>query len=344
MLDTVSIGTPDSARMILVSILNWNGTDDTVACLRALDRTADQRVVFLVLDNGSREDPTAVFRYEFPDVEFRREPTNLGFTGGHNLAIQMALHRGYGSVLLLNNDCKIDMAAILELQRCLDDDPQLAGVSPLIFRDETNRKAVAVAGWIDWAQHRCVRPSDPDATAPSDLPIMLVGTALLLRCETLRRIGVLDDRYFAYYEDNDMSARIAAAGYRSLYCKTASCVHRYRKLEDYGAMALYLLARNSWLFWRTHTPPRHKRRMFRDLLAQLLQDVAQLKTAAASTEKMDAMIDGFWDAQRGRFGPPSTKRSSPWLLRRSVLAAPWMLGQLVRNPLPTIVNKWRGQI
>jgi hypothetical protein len=104
-------------------------------------------------------------------------------------------------------------------------------------------------------------------------------------------------------------------------------------------LALNLLARNVWLFWRTHTPERYKPRLYRDLLARLLHDVAQLKTAGAPIEKLNAMIDGFWDAQRGRYGPPSMNRSSPWLLRRSALVAPWLLGKLVRKPLRTIVDK-----
>ena len=215
-----SSGSPNEQTM-LVSILNWNGLDDTIACLEGIDRQASPRIRFAVLDNGSQIDPTHELRTRFPDVEVFREPQNLGFTGGHNRMMRMAIERGYGSVLILNNDCEIDIQAIHELLKALDADPQAAAVSSLIYRSGPERRALMVAGSIDWAHQRAVRPSSPDVVEPTGHPTLLVGTAVLLRCSALQAIGLLDDRYFAYYEDNDLSARIAAAGLKAVYCKTS---------------------------------------------------------------------------------------------------------------------------
>jgi GT2 family glycosyltransferase len=331
---------PHAART-LVSILNWNGTQDTAACLGLLDRQADPNLSFLVLDNGSRDDPRAVFEREFPDVEFMRQPANLGFTGGHNLVMALALERGYGSVLLLNNDCRIDIDAIRVLRDFMNADPSLGAASPLIYRDDGSGRAVAVAGWIDWARHRSVRPSSPDGTAPPGAPAMLVGTALLLRCDALRKIGLLDDRYFAYYEDDDISARLAAAGYRAAYCRSATCVHPHRNLHEYSAMALYLMARNRWLFWRSHTPRDARRGLRRELLAQTLHDLALLVKNNAAVEKRDAVIAGFWDGLRGRFCRPPARPSSPRLLRGLAQLAPYSASRFLRDPMDTVKDRLR---
>ena len=73
-----------------VSILNWNGTDDTITCLERIDRDQCPGVQFAVLDNGSDVDPTERFQALFPDVEIYRVPENLGFCGGHNHMIKLA--------------------------------------------------------------------------------------------------------------------------------------------------------------------------------------------------------------------------------------------------------------
>lgn len=329
-------GRPLAADMMLVSILNWNGTEDTITCLSGIDRQTNPRVRFAVLDNGSRIDPTAELRTRFPDVELFREPRNLGFCGGHNRMIQLAIDRGYGSVLILNNDCEIDIHSIVELQKTMDQDPQAAVVSPLIYRSGPERIALMVAGSIDWARQRSVRPSSPDAPKPDDQPTLLVGTALLLRCDSMKRIGLLDEEYFAYYDDNDLSARVAAAGLEAVYCKTSVCLHRYKSLQEHSAMALYLMSRNQWLFWRTHTPSEHRSGMTRRLLSQSLHDLALLKKNNAPSNKKNAIVDGWWDARRGRFGPPSADRFSPWWLRRLAFAAPYFMSRLLAEPSATL--------
>ena len=327
---------PLAADMMLVSILNWNGTEDTITCLSGIDRQTNPRVRFAVLDNGSRIDPTTQLRTLFPDVEVFREQHNLGFCGGHNRMIQLAIERGYGSVLILNNDCEIDIHSIIELQKTMDLDPQTAAVSSLIYRSGTERIALMVAGSIDWAQQRSVRPSSPDAPEPMGQPTLLVGTALLLRCAAMKQIGLLDDRYFAYYDDNDLSARIAAAGLKAVYCKTSICLHCYRPLHQYSAMALYLMSRNQWLFWQTYTPSEFRGGMTRRLLSQSLHDLALLKKNNAPSDKKNAIVDGWWDAYRGRFGPPSADRSSPWWLRRLAFAAPYFMSRLLAEPSTTL--------
>ena len=334
---------PLAVDMMMVSILNWNGAEDTIACLRGIARQVCPHIQFAVLDNGSQIDPTLELRALFPDVEVFREPHNLGFCGGHNLMIRLAMERGYGSVLILNNDCEIDIHAIVELKKTMDADPQTAVVSPLIYRSGPDRRALMVAGSIDWAQQRSVRPSSPDAVAPAGHPTLIVGTALLLRCAAIERIGLLDDRYFAYYDDNDLSARVAAAGLKAVYCKTSICLHRYKTLHDHSAMALYLMSRNQWLFWQTHTPSAHRGGMTRRLLAQSLHDLALLKKNNSPLEKTNALVAGWWDARRGRFGPPPLKRTSPWLLRRVALIAPYFMSRLLAEPSATLrstLGRW----
>lgn len=342
MTDSATPVTPSmhvNADRVLVSILNWNGTADTIACLQGIDRTACPELQFAVLDNGSAQDPSALLEAQCPDVLRFRVPHNLGFTGGHNWMIKWAMEQGYGAVFILNNDCEIDVDAILALKQQMDSDPQIAVVSSLVYRSGNNRRALMVSGWIDWANQQSIRPRSPDAVPPDGQPVLLVGTALLLRCSALQTIGLLDERYFAYYEDNDLSARVAAAGLKSVYCKDSICLHQYKPLHEYSAMALYLLSRNQWLFWREHTPAPHKPGMTRRLTARSLHDLALLKKNQVPAAKTQAFVAGWWDALHQRFGPPPARIAAPSWLHGLAMLSPYLASQLLQRPLATLRGK-----
>lgn len=330
-----------NADRMWVSILNWNGVDDTLQCLAGFAAQPHPRMQVAVWDNGSREDPSSAIGARFPHVECHRSPVNLGFTGGHNAMIRIALERGYGSVFILNNDCEIGLRDVEALQQAMDADASVAVLSSLIYRSGEQRRALMVTGSIDWAQHRSLRPSDPNAPVPAGQPLLLVGTALLLRSNAIRQIGPLDDRYFAYHDDNDLSARLHAAGLKAAYCHESICLHDYKALHEHSAMALYLLSRNQWLFWREHTPAAHRRGMTRHLLAESLALIAHLQHHAAPLEKIHAVVDGWWDARHGRFGPPPAQRTSPWWLRRLAGVAPYLLSELLRHPWQWCQTKLR---
>jgi GT2 family glycosyltransferase len=323
---------------LLISILNWNGIDDTLRCLAGLRPPADGAWDVLVIDNGSASDPGAAITARFPWVECLRLDKNAGFAAGQNHGLRLAMARGHEAVLMLNNDCEIDQQAIGALLRRLRADPPLAAVSPLIYCSGERARPQMVAAWLDWPRHRSVRPSDPDAARPPQLPVMVPGTALMLRCAALADIGLLDERYFAYYEDNDISARIAAAGWTAAYCREASAWHASRPARLYSEMALYLSARNARLFWSGHTPRSERRGLSRHLLAQSLAEIAVLKTSG-DTARCRAVAAGFWDGLWRRWGAPPPRLICPapvfWLMH----GAPYLVQQLLADPVAALRSR-----
>ncbi|MBH9576506.1 glycosyltransferase [Inhella proteolytica] len=314
---------PRGPARMLVSILNWDHVEETLTCLADACASDTPELRFVVLDNGSRVDPRPQVAARFAQVDCLRVPVNLGFTGGHNRVMQLALEQGYEAVLLLNNDCQISAASLLALLRALDADPGLGAASALIYRRQQPAIPMMVAGHIDWAQHRSIRPNDPQALQPPGSPTLLMGTALALRCSALRQIGLLDDRYFAYYEDNELSARLHAAGWRAAYVPGALCLHEYKPLQQFSTLALYLLTRNAWLFWRQHTPATSARGLQRHLLARALEDFGLLRKNQAGAEREAAFLAGLWDGLRGRSGPPPADLRHPAWFGAVLKAAPY---------------------
>lgn len=96
------------AASVAVIVLNWNGTDDTVECLRSLLQVDYPRYEIVVVDNGSRESPRARIADEFPSVTYLETAQNLGYAGGNNVGIRHALARGHDYVFVLNNDTVVE--------------------------------------------------------------------------------------------------------------------------------------------------------------------------------------------------------------------------------------------
>ena len=85
-------------------ILNWNGKEDTIACLESLQKLSYPHVDIILVDNGSTDATVPLIQERFPYVHCIPLPDNLGFAGGNNPGIQYALKKGADYILLLNND------------------------------------------------------------------------------------------------------------------------------------------------------------------------------------------------------------------------------------------------
>ena len=97
-----------------IIILNWNRRDDTLECLRSVQRIDYPDFETIVVDNGSSDGSVAAMRTAFPQVRVLEAKENLGYAGGNNVGIRDALERGTDYVLLLNNDTIVDPALLRE--------------------------------------------------------------------------------------------------------------------------------------------------------------------------------------------------------------------------------------
>jgi GT2 family glycosyltransferase len=236
--------------------VNWNGAHLLGPCLDALARqTRPVRVV--VVDNGSTDDSHQVVAGR-SEVEWCAMGENLGFAEGCNAGIRRALEAGARFVALVNTDVVVEPEWV---QRLVDDaeaHPE-AGIfgGLLLFAHDPSR--VNSTGLVMDALGR-IRDRDFDVElarlAREDGPTLgVTGGAVLLRADTLRRVGSLDPEYFAYYEDADLCARARRAGIGCRYVAAARATHGYGSTIGAGSPnQRYLLARNHLRFVATHLP------------------------------------------------------------------------------------------
>jgi len=237
-------------------VVNWNGAGLLPRCLASLTRLSRPAHV-LVVDNGSTDGSAEVVT-AFPQVEWLPLGKNIGFAGGNNVGIRRALAAGARWVGIVNSDVEVEPDWLDRLIEAGDAHPEvgiLGGM--LLFGD--NPDMVNSTGLI---LDRFGRARDRDFSAPlrdletQDGPVTgMTGGAALFRAEALRRIGLFDPAYFAYYEDVDLSLRAATLGIKAWYVSAARALHGYGKSFGTGSpKQRYLLARNHMRAMATHLP------------------------------------------------------------------------------------------
>ena len=244
---------------VVAIVLNWNSLPDTLECVASLRRSDYSNLIVWVVDNGSREDPTATLEREHPGIRVLRNARNLGYGGGNNRGLTEALAHGATYAVLLNNDTVVAPDTVRRLVGAAEGDGRIAMATPVIFYYDRPTEVYWDGGVVDWragdVRHDSRSLSVDDHLVKSE---WLDGSVLLVRMAALREIGLLDERYFLYYEDSEWSVRGARRGWTNVVTRTAHAWHKVARSSGgraNPAVRFYYL-RNRYLFMKTHHPSR----------------------------------------------------------------------------------------
>jgi GT2 family glycosyltransferase len=301
----------DSHPYVGVVLLNWNGTEDTLACLESLRNSDWSQQTTIVVDNGSDEDIGGELEMYFPDAILIRNLANLGFAGGMNVGIRRALDLGADYVLLLNNDTVVEPSMLSALVDVAMKHPDTGIVSPLeLFRDAPQVVASAGRhcnlrhayqgpplhmGARDTGQFRGVQEIDVSS-----------GTAMLVPSAVIREVGPLDEELFLYVEDVDWALRMRAAGKRIYVCFDARLWHGVASSSggEESPQVTYYHARNTFVVSNRHLPMRGPRALLRHLEILFANLVHALRCRRPLANVM-AVLEGWRDYRAGRLGARS---------------------------------------
>jgi len=228
-----------------ITICSWNTVGDLRACLQSLREAADEgSFEVVVVDNASEDGSADMVEAEYPEFVLLRQYTNLGFTGGHNLAIKEARGR---DVALLNSDTIVHRGAVSRVISYMQSHPDVGIVGPKLLNPDGSLQLscrrfpnpVAAAFRNTWLgrmfpNNRYLREylmTDFEHDAPREVD-WVSGAALFIRREVIDSIGLLDDEYFMYCEDVDYCKRAWNAGWKVMYLPDAVITHAIGRSSD----------------------------------------------------------------------------------------------------------------
>lgn len=211
-----------------VVIPNWNGIDLIRDCLLSLaSQTLNHSVI--VVDNGSVDGSNIAVSDEFPEVQLLEFPNNAGFAGGVNRGIRPALDQGAKYVVLLNNDAVADEHWLEHLVALAEKHPNVGIVTSKIRHYAEPLLDSTGDFYSTWALPFPRGRDEIDTGQYDDTKHQIIfgasGGASLYRTDMLRQIGLFDERFFAYFEDVDISFRAQLAGWKVRYESKAVVRH-----------------------------------------------------------------------------------------------------------------------
>jgi hypothetical protein len=254
---------------VLVSIVNFNGDKDTLSCLDSLDKINVQnlKLCVVVVDNASKENFVVEKEYQNFELKIIRSDINLGFAGGQNLGIKWGLENGIDYFTILNNDVILEENFLSELLKTFAEKKDCGIVSPKIYfakghefhkdryEDKDLGKVIWYAGGrVDWknviAFHRRVDEVDKGHFDTLEKTDFASGCCEMIKKEVFEKVGLFDEKYFLYYEDNDLSQRAKKAGFAIYYQPKAYLWHLNAGSTGGSGSALhdYYITRNRLLF------------------------------------------------------------------------------------------------
>ena len=249
-----------------VTICSWNTVEDTRRCLASLEAArSEANFEVIVSENASHDGSADMIEREFSWVSLLRHQSNLGFTGGHNAALEAAEGRHQ---MLLNSDTIVHPGAIQALVQAADQltDAGIIGAK-LLNPDGTlqyscRRFPNPVAALFRntplgrlFPNNRFTREylmADWDHSKPS--PVDWVSGAALVICErALPQLKGLDPAFFMYCEDVDICWRCHELGFQVMYTPEAVITHKIGGSSSQVANKMIVRFHKSMLlFYRKH--------------------------------------------------------------------------------------------
>ncbi|HUP74416.1 MAG TPA: glycosyltransferase family 2 protein [Acidimicrobiales bacterium] len=239
---------------VRVIVLNFNGGE---MVLRAIASVLDSRwpadaIEVVLVDNASTDGSAERVASQFPAVRIIRSSRNAGFPA-NNLA--MADLTGVDFIALVNPDAFVEPDWLPPLVDAMRDDERIGAACPLMLfaaRDDEGREIVNNAG-CEMLTNGYARDRSMDVVhAMGDfVPVDVFawsGGAVLLRREYLDDVGLLDARFFLYYEDIDLSWRGRSRGWRYRFVPASIVHHHHAATVGVGsAIHRYYTERNRLL-------------------------------------------------------------------------------------------------
>lgn len=215
-----------SIDKVAVVIPNLNGADyirDAVDSL--LSQTLSSTII--VVDNASIDDSLEILASYGKKITTIKNTRNLGFAGGVNTGITYALEHDFEAIALFNNDAVANPDWLERLVEAMDNSPDVGIATCQIQLAHTKLLDSTGEFYTIWGLP-FPRGRKQAITAYPDEEYVFgaSGGASLYRSEALRQIGLFDEKFFAYYEDTDISFRAQLQGWKVLYVPSSRVTHR----------------------------------------------------------------------------------------------------------------------
>jgi len=299
---------------VAIVLLNWKQPKLTIQTLESLlkmkSKSFDYQI--LLLDNHSPDDSLKILKEKYSKnkkIRIIDTGDNLGYVG-NNVGLKISLKENFDFSLLINNDVLVDPDFLEEL---IKESNNYHLLQPKIyfapgyefFKNKYSKKEIgrviwSAGGQIDWnniyGSNFAVDEVDNGQhdQIKTDLDF-LTGCCLLINNKVLNKIGLLDEKYFMYFEDVDFCQRAKKAGFKLAYIPKSKIWHlNSGSSKSGGDLHDYFITRNRLLFALRYANLRAKFAVFRESLRFLIKPVSKWQRQGIIDFYLNKFNKGSW--------------------------------------------------
>ena len=292
--------------LVIAVILNTNRREDTLEVLQSLEDSDYQNQRVIVLDNASTDGSVGAIHDRFPNVQVISLSSNTGYAGNNNVGIREALSQNADWILVLNEDTTLKSDCLRKMIEVGETNPRYGILGPLVYHHSDPTTIQSAGGWLgeDWrGWHLGQDEQDCNQYSEPHLVDWVSGCAIMLRRGMIDEIGMLDERFFYYYEETEWCLRARKHGWLILNIPAAKMWHKgVQPNYQPSPNVTYYATRNHFLMLAKHKAP--LRTWFLAWLetGKILATWTMRSRWRMMKDHRDAMWHGTVDFLRGRWG------------------------------------------
>jgi GT2 family glycosyltransferase len=182
-----------------------------------------------VLDNASTDGSVEAIERQFTAVQIIPLTENKGYAGNNNVGIEAALAQGADWVFVLNEDTILHPDCVCQMVSVAQSDPHIGIIGPMVYHHSEPRTIQTAGGHMNkfWeAQH--IAENEPDQGQFYNVHDVnwISGCAIMVKRQLIEQVGVLDERFFYYWEETEWCMRAQKAGWRIVHVPQARLWHK----------------------------------------------------------------------------------------------------------------------
>lgn len=280
---------------VWILVLNYCSLEDTLACVSAIRQIDYPRLKLLVIDNASPDGSGAELARTIPGDEMLRLDHNIGYAGGNDVGLRIALQQDADYVFVVNPDVLLPADSVARYVSIMQAEPSISALNPIQFSaDEITMDEFFRREMFDYNGYETPSlPLNPDQQWDVK---SLFGATLFLSRHTIEKVGGFDPLYFAYWEEMDLCRRIKYHGGRLVVTSAAPVVHlRSYKARGHDAFRAYLRLKGMFLY-RLKDMSRPYSVLLRETLRDLVRNILSPATNEFGWGRREYLRTFLWFA------------------------------------------------
>lgn len=243
-------------KEIGIVVCNYNKAQYVVKCVESILNSSFKNIDILVVDNASTDDSINQLHIFQNKIQIIQNRENIGGSGGFNTGLRLLLQKQYKYIMLIDNDVILEKEAIKELYNFMEREKEIGLAGAKIMKMDQPDCLQEMGAMIDY---EClgVKPFFAGEKDREDIPDIIYcdyvpACALIARVESIKKVGIMPESNFIYWDDMEWGYHFNQAGYKVASYGKAKAWHKGGVTVSINTFQVYYWYRNKTRFFLKH--------------------------------------------------------------------------------------------